>query len=143
MNAATVLLASAVVAASSTLLVACAAGTSAYVAVEDVAKATGLTIGSSITGNVDCRDGGLVRNDVPVGQRAAIEYEISPPTRCVQIDLVDASGKVLSNWTDVAWCNNRVKGAVLTGDGRSFIRAIADSCAGTTLTLRLVAAPPT
>jgi len=84
-----------------------------------------------------------VRNDLPAGTTATLAYELSPPTRCARIDLVDASGNVVKTWTEAAWCNNRIRGATLTGDGgQTFIRAVADTCGGesTMLTLRLL--PP-
>ena len=124
------------------VLAGCAATTSPYVELDQHAKAQGLALGGSVTGAIDCRDAGLVRNDLPVGTTATLEYELSPPTRCAHIDLVDANGTVVKSWTDAAWCNNRVRGATITGDGgKTFIRAIADSCntPSTTLTLRLVA----
>ncbi len=129
------------------LATSCAAtgSNSPYVELERHATARGLTLGGEITGSIDCRDPGIVRNDLPLGATATLEYELQPTTRCARIDLVDAKGKVIRSWTDAAWCNGRVKGATVTGDGgASFIRAVADSCAGaggTTLTLRLVAAP--
>jgi hypothetical protein len=127
------------------LLAGCGAATpSPYVELDHPASARGLALGGEITGRIDCRDPGIVRNDLPVGTTAALEYELSPPTRCAHVDLVDANGTVVKRWTDVAWCNGRIRGATLTGDGgKTFIRAVADTCAGesTTLTLRLAAAP--
>ena len=119
----------------------CAATSSPYVEMDRTAVARGLTVGHEITGSIDCRDAGIVRNDLPVGTTAVLEYELQPPTRCAHIDLVDAKGKVVTNWTDLAWCNGRVNGVTVLGDGgRSFVRAVADSCMGTTLTLRFVPA---
>jgi len=122
--------------------IACGASTGPYVPLESHAKATGLALNGSVTGDVDCHDGGIVRNDLPAGTEAVLEYAVFPQSRCVHVDLVDAAGKVLEKWSDVAWCNGRVRNIIVKGDGgTSFIRATADSCSPTQLTLRFVPRP--
>lgn len=124
-------------------LFACGATKSAYVPLESHQTALGLTVDREVTGEIDCHDGGIIRNDLPEETEARLEYVVFPKSRCVKIDLVDAQGNVVQNWSDVAWCNGRIRNVVVKGDGgKTFLRAIADSCGGTQLTLRLVAATP-
>lgn len=120
-------------------VVACGASKSAYVPMENHPKALGLTVDREVTGEVDCHEGGIIRNDLPEDTEARLEYIVFPKSRCVKIDLVDAQGNVLQKWSDVAWCNGRIRNVVVKGDGgHSFLRAVADSCGGTQLTLRFV-----
>lgn len=105
------------------------------------ATARDLAPGQSITGTIDCREGVVARNAVPPHTTARLEYELSPPTRCAHIDLVDATGTVVKTWTDIAWCNGRIRGVTLTGsDQPTYVRAIADTCTGPT-ELTLTVAP--